>query len=338
MAGKELTLYDQNASIIMSGSESKDTYSRLKKYCNWLAITGSHWYAPNMEAYRDHLLQRLAPSSVKAHLATVRGQYKRLLRQRELFFAILPDDVLQEPFDIQKAYVDELMSRLENAVHPELSHVKTTQKQDRADSEHLRLSERQASELMSRPVQVHGNSLLALRDTAIIGLLLATGIRVDELVSLEVDDLRQSLDGELALLVREGKGNKQRVIPYGENDGVLLLVDDWLQAAGIENGKVFQSFDRRTKSRELSVRAVQYMLANYPININGKERAVKPHDLRRTYARREHDAGTPLIAIQQNLGHESLDTTRQYIGVLDAKQRRARAVYDWQSLRGKRLM
>jgi integrase len=73
--------------------------------------------------------------------------------------------------------------------------------------------------------------------------------------------------------------------------------------------------------KAISVRAVQYALASYPITIDGKVVAVRPHDLRRTYARRLYDDGVPLSAIQANLGHASVDTTLGYIGDLDVDQR-----------------
>jgi integrase/recombinase XerD len=54
-----------------------------------------------------------------------------------------------------------------------------------------------------------------------------------------------------------------------------------------------------------------------------------PHDLRRTYARRLYDAGTPMLAIQQNLGHASSKTTQGYIGSLDASTRRPGMIYSF---------
>ena len=54
---------------------------------------------------------------------------------------------------------------------------------------------------------------------------------------------------------------------------------------------------------------------------------VRPHDCRRAYARRLYEAGAELVAMQQNLGHANLETTRGYIGELDSERRRAPAVY-----------
>jgi site-specific recombinase XerD len=95
---------------------------------------------------------------------------------------------------------------------------------------------------------------------------------------------------------------------------------------------VFRGFfksNRLLRPGRLSVRAIQYVLADYPIMVNGKLTTVRPHDLRRTYARRLYEAGVDMVAIQQNLGHSDLKTTLGYIGELDATARRAPAVYEF---------
>ena len=75
----------------------------------------------------------------------------------------------------------------------------------------------------------------------------------------------------------------------------------------------------------MSTRAIQMVLERYPVN--GKQ--VRPHDLRRTYARSLYDAGMSLLAIKQNLGHSNLRTTEKYIGELGVSERGAPAgVYE----------
>jgi site-specific recombinase XerD len=169
--------------------------------------------------------------------------------------------------------------------------------------------------------------------------MLCTGIREAELCSLDVPDLRQALGGALALHVREGKGCKERLIPYGELEWVLAIVDKWLEATGIGQGPVFRGLykgGRKLRPGRLSVRAVEYIVGAYPVMVNGEMVSVKPHDLRRTYARRLYEAGFDLVAIQQNLGHADVKTTLGYIGELDAEQRKPPAIYsfDLKSLNG----
>ena len=229
----------------------------------------------------------------------------------------------------RKAIVDEILTRLENAINPDNSPVKVIKSQDTPDAAHLRLTRKQAETLLESPGV---DTVLGLRNTAILALMLCTGIREGELSALEVKDLRQELGGELALHVREGKGAKERLIPYGELDWCLVVVDKWLEAAGITSGPVFRGIYKGGKTfrpGRLSLRAIEYITTAYPIAINGEMAIVRPHDLRRTYARRLYEAGTDPIAIQQNLGHSDLKTTLGYIGTLNADRRRPPAVYSF---------
>lgn len=108
------------------------------------------------------------------------------------------------------------------------------------------------------------------------------------------------------------------------------MVDAWLQEAGISEGYVLRGLykgGKRLRPGHLSVRAIEYVVARYPVMANGHMLTVKPHDLRRTYARRLYEAGVDLLAIQQNLGHADHKTTLGYIGTLDASRRRAPAIY-----------
>ncbi len=152
-----------------------------------------------------------------------------------------------------------------------------------------------------------------------------------------MDDLRQSLGGELALRIRHGKGDKQRLIPWGDLSWCLQIVDRWLTRAGISEGAVFRGLygnGRQDKVRpgRITTRSVQSILAQYPIAVDGEILAPRPHDCRRTYARLLFEAGVDLVAIRQNLGHADLKTTLRYIGALDADKRRAPSIYDFDLL------
>lgn len=315
----------------------KDARYRLGKFARWLdADVQQNWHDPDLEAYRDLLLARHAPSTVSAHLSTIRAQYRRLLIDnavRDALEVAIRDalEVAGEdygPADVE-ALVNRKLTRLQNAIDPDKSKVKVKTSQDVADSAHLRLTAAQANALLAAPGTA---DLRSLRDTAVIALLLTTGIREAELSALEVRDLRQELGGELALHVREGKGAKERLVPYGDLDWVLVLVDAWLLAAHIETGFVFRGFYRgyhTARPGPLSVRAIGYILDRYPVAVDGNLVHVKPHDCRRTYARRLYEAGVDLVAIRQNLGHGDLKTTILYIGELDADRRRPPAVYSF---------
>lgn len=334
----EILLDNQNSfnalAFIPRGSV-KDKLHRLKEYVTWLDREGCPWHNPDLAAYRDFLLydysgrdgQPLSASSVATHLSTVRGRYRELLRDnrvRDLLYQMTPGE---SPLADRKAFVDEMLTRIKNAADPDLSSVQVIKEQDVDDAKHRRLTRTEAEALMRAPFECADNTpLQASRDTAIITLMLCTGIREMELTAVDVPDLRTRFGGELSLRVRRGKGCKARSIPYGELAFCLDSVEGWISQVGINEGAVFRGFykgGKRIRSSRLTVRAINQILERYPILIDGRMLSVNPHDLRRTYARRLYDAGLAILAIQQNLGHADHKTTEGYIGTLDASARRA---------------
>jgi len=322
---------------LLPTNPDKDTRYRVGMFTDWLKIQSLPIHSPDLAAYRDHLLENggrtgtpLALATISKHLSTIRAQYRRLMRDnatRDALFEIAGTQT-DNPVE-RKAIVDEIITRLENAINPDNSPVKVIKRQDTPDATHLRLTRKQAESLLEAPGV---DSLLGLRNTAIIALMLCTGIREGELSALEVVDLRQELGGELALHVREGKGAKERLVPYGELDWCLVVVDKWLEVAGISSGPAFSGLykgGKKLRPGRISLRAIQYITTTYPVIKNGEMTIVRPHDLRRTYARRLYEAGADTIAIQQNLGHKSLNTTLGYIGTLDADKRRPPPVYSF---------
>jgi len=326
----DLITIDRNAFQLLPTDATKDTKHRIGKFIEWLQDTDGDVMKPDLVSYRDYLLADYRPSTVSAHLSTVRGQYNRILRDnatRDRLYEISVNHA--ETASDRKAFVDEVLTRLKNATDPDVSPVTIVTRQDIPDADHVRLKKSEAETLLNSPGV---ETIQGLRDTAILAVMLCTGIREAELCNLDVTDLRQELSGELALHVRHGKGAKERLIPYGELDWCLVIVDRWLAAAGISDGPAFRGFykgGRKLRPGRISVRAVEYIVNAYPVSINGKMKNVAPHDLRRTYARRLYEAGTDLVAIQQNLGHKDVKTTLGYIGTLDADRRRAPSVYNY---------
>ena len=326
----EELIKDNRSVIELVVTPNKDVRSRLGIYCAWLDEKRFSWYQPELALYRDSLFEaKLAPTSIASHLSTVRGAYKRLLvnnKVRDALYTLTPPDA--SPAD-RKAFVDEIVLRIRNGIDPIFSKVNTTTFQDRDEREQIRLSGEEANHLLRQPGV---DTLKGLRDTAIIALLLCTGIREHELSNLFVEDLRAKLGREPALRIRRGKGNKARLIPYGELDWCLTIIDTWLKRADIKIGPVFRGVykgEKTVRDTAISTRAIEYILADYPIRIAEQVKSVRPHDCRRTYARRLFEDGMDVVAIQQNLGHSSMKTTLRYIGDLDADQRRATAVYDF---------
>jgi integrase len=325
--------FDQSFSLIPDNA-NKDQASRLRAFQDWLKENHFSWHTePDLAAYRDHLLERLKPSSVNAHLGTIRSRINKILKNNQfrdsleigIREALELADQVYRPADIE-ALINRKITRLKNAIDPDNSSVDKPKIQDIPDSAQRRLTHDQANALIAAPGL---DTLRGLRDTAIIALMLTTGIRAAEAAAVEVCDLRKKYGGELALHVRHGKGDKSRLIVYGGMDWVLIVIEAWLDQAGIQEGPVFRGFYRGSKtirSQGLTTRAVEMILARYPIPIDGKMETVAPHDLRRTYAKLNYLAGMDPISLKQNLGHESLDTTTGYIGTLDASARRPPAV------------
>lgn len=226
---KNLTVRESVAGIIVPSDATKDRKSQLQRFARFQAQQGRQWHDPDLSAYRDDLERTLAPSSVSAHLSTVRARYRAILRdpqRRDDLYSLAGEHLAELGQDDnpanRAAFVVELERRITNALDPASAPVKTKTRQDKPDSEHIRLTSEQASALMRAPGL---DTLRSVRDTAIIALMLCTGIREMELCSLDVGDLRQRLEGELALHVKMGKGCKERLVPYGALSGVLAIVD-----------------------------------------------------------------------------------------------------------------
>jgi len=335
MANELLTMpttHAHDSSALTPQTGNKDSASRLRQFKLHLAETNTPWYKPDFAAYRDKLAaEGKAPATCQAYLATVRTCYRHLLLDPKPFYELARLELertgqVDDPAN-RAAVKGAIVDAIKGAIDPMAAPVKTTTIRDKMDSQHLRLTKSQASALLSAP---GGATLLKLRDTALLGLMLCTGIREAEACALDVGDLREYLEGELCLLVRKGKGRVQRGVLYGPNDWILPVIDKWLAAAGITEGAVFRSIWRGGKLRgRLSARGLQEILKGYPVMVDGTLTQVRPHDLRRTFAKRCHSEGQDVLFIQANMGHADLKTTLGYIGELDAERRRPPVLYDF---------
>ena len=160
------------------------------------------------------------------------------------------------------------------------------------------------------------------RDRALLSILLACGLRRHEVVSLESRHVQQRED-HWAIVDLKGKAGHTRTVPMP--DWVKALLDEWLQAANINGGKLFRRVNKNGKAwgAGLTEKAVWHVVREYA-RTAGIER-LAPHDLRRTCARLCHSAGGELEQIQFLLGHVSIQTTERYLG---CKQRIRGAVND----------
>lgn len=157
---------------------------------------------------------------------------------------------------------------------------------------------------------------LGLRDRALIELLYATGLRVSELVGLRVADLNL----EAGYLTCTGKGDKQRLVPVGDQATAWVqryLADARrLLLAGRPSPRLFLN----ARGGSLSRVGFWKILKGYGIAA-GLPRGLSPHVLRHSFATHLLDRGADLRAIQMMLGHADLSTTQIYTHVLDARMR-----------------
>lgn len=325
---------DPVAFLVRDGLTQPQT-SVLRQFALWQRFQPEPILVPDLSAYRDYLLdvRGCKASTVQGELSVIRKRYREILRDRDLLFGLV---VNETDWLHVKAIVDELVTRTENAIDRQVAPVRLLKHQDKPDGRQFRLSVEESQALLCAPGVA---DLMQLRDTGIIALLMCTGIRSAELVALDVSDLRQSLTGEPALHVREGKGMKSRLVPYGDMGWCLDIVEHWLAEAGIQSGPVFRGLRYRStlgayallkNSRGLSNAMPTSILKRYPIQIVGQAAPVviRAHDLRRTYALRCYAAGMDVERIRLNLGHTSSATTLEYIGSLGGLMRRPPSAYN----------
>jgi site-specific recombinase XerD len=160
------------------------------------------------------------------------------------------------------------------------------------------------------------------RDRALLVLLLACGLRRHEATGLRIDHLERRED-HWVIVDLKGKAGHVRTVPVP--DWVKDQLEVWLNASGIERGKIFRRVTKRNQvlGEAMSEKAVWHIVKHAAQQI-GLER-IAPHNLRRTCARLCHSAGGELEQIQFLLGHVSIQTTERYLG---CKQRIRSAVND----------
>jgi integrase/recombinase XerC len=150
-----------------------------------------------------------------------------------------------------------------------------------------------------------------IRDRAILELLYASGLRVSELVGL---DLRQVSFGDEMVLVR-GKGNKERIVPFGSKARDALNAYLPVRERLIhENKKTTGALFLNQRGGRLTTRSVDRLLKKYVRHLLPHVK-VSPHGLRHAFASHLLAEGADLRAIQEMLGHKSLATTQKYTQV-----------------------
>ena len=140
------------------------------------------------------------------------------------------------------------------------------------------------------------------RDLAMIDLLYSTGIRVGELVNLNISDI----DFEARECVVFGKGDKERRVYFDAK--AKLHLQDYLNSRSDGNPALFVTLD--SPHDRLKISGVEIRMRKLGRSLNMTR--IHPHKFRRTMATRAIDKGMPIEQVQKILGHSQIDTTMQY--------------------------
>jgi site-specific recombinase XerD len=262
----------------------------LHVYARWLGDEQLCWdrvTPDDLERYREHLAAIYARATTNRRLSVVRALYSEAARRRA---------VAESPAD-----------RLRGI-------------RGRDDRDGGALTRGEAREVLStteRQTAGRRTRLIALRDLAILGLLLRTGVRRSELVALRIGDLATS-QGHSIATIRAGKGNVTRTIKLPPD--VRRTLDAWLKEAtdhGMkleDDAPIFVAVRKggqiMGEGRPLSDRAV-YDVVRRRLHAAGLQ-GLGPHAMRATFVTLALEGGAPLHIVQRAAGHADPRTTERY--------------------------
>ncbi len=164
------------------------------------------------------------------------------------------------------------------------------------------LTEEEVNKLLNVSVKNHFDA----RDKAILELLYSSGLRITELLNLQISNV----DIEECLVRVMGKGKKERIVPLGDYaiEALSLYINKYRYIINIKNSNyVFLN----KNGTQLSRKSVFKMIKNQAIK-KGIKKNISPHTLRHTFASHLLKNGADLRIIQELLGHENLSTTQIY--------------------------
>lgn len=269
----------------------------------------------------------LAKSSIARKLAALRSFFKYCVREgclKENPARLVPTPKLPKriPSVVSAEEMNGFLNQLAEVIQPA---------SDNGQSARKRLSARRTSSSLGAvpdSSQALEESLFLPRDRALLELLYAAGLRVSELTGLNLADMEQK---ERILRVR-GKGNKERIVPYGAKAQEALekywpLREQLLRKSGGSRDKESphsQAVFLNYAGKRLTQRSVGRIVKKYVrlINVNWD---LHPHSLRHAFATHLLADGADLRAIQELLGHQSLSTTQKYT---HASIRQLMEIYD----------
>jgi integrase/recombinase XerC len=272
----------------------------LVAYCertgldSWTAVDNGHLRS---FAARSHA-SGLGPRSIQRRLSAVRSFYEFLQREaHELRSAQASGRAPPESAETVAA----------DTVPNDITRIRSNPGQDvRAPKVARRLPQTLDADQMARLLEIPAGEPFAARDRAIMELLYSSGLRLAEIVGLDIAalDMRDSL-----VYVLRGKGGKQRVVPVGRM--ALKAIEQWMaERAGLARPGEQALFVGRS-GRRLGRRAVELRVA-YWARRQGLSTHVYPHLFRHSFASHLLESGAELRGVQELLGHADIATTQIY--------------------------
>ena len=176
------------------------------------------------------------------------------------------------------------------------------------------VNEEMIEKLMDAPAS---DSFIGLRDRAMLELFYSTGMRLRELVNINLDDFHT----ESQLIKVTGKGGKERLIPYGKR--AQFSIEKFLEFCGVqlsEKEDIVPLFIN-SKGKRISPRTVQRRIKMYLKTVTDGER-FGPHTLRHSFATHLLSRGADIRAVQELLGHSSLSSTQIYTHIQPGKMKK----------------
>jgi site-specific recombinase XerD len=258
----------------------------LAVYQSWRGENFTNWWDESPDDFRDYLFalmkQGLKRSTIRLRFAALRSFYKFLVLRRGLGRSPVAEVQLPKP---EKGLP-------------------------------VVLSISQIDELLTLPLRTPPGKAaltwLPFRDAAILELFYSSGLRISELLSLNVSDI--DFLGETVRVT--GKGSKQRIVPIG--GPAIAAIQRYRTDAAVTSGPLFVS-SHRTR---ITQQSVDLILKKY-LKLSSIPFKISPHKLRHSFATHLLDAGADLRSVQSLLGHASLSTTQIYTHVTKERLKEA---------------
>jgi integrase/recombinase XerC len=281
---------------------------RVKEYLRYLRFNRNA-SAHTVRAYNTDLLQFLHHAAAAAGVTRTALQGAHLDRAAlRSFLAELHRRGLSRSSAARKLAAARSFLRYlrrEGAIEDDPGALVPTPKRDIRMPAHL--SEREMDALLAAP---GADTPLSRRDRAILELFYASGLRLSELVGLDVGDVNLS-----ALVVRVlGKGRKERLVPFNRSTASALRTYLADRATLVRRGQKADPMFVNYKGGRLTVRSVDRLVRKY-VAATSARMGISPHALRHSFATHLLQRGADLRVIQELLGHARISTTQRYTHV-----------------------